>query len=241
MTLKEVREQFILKSGRYDLINEDGSDSGANFFIQAGQRFLDKEGDFGSGRVGSYRTTLEDGASTFLIPNCWSLLALYKSTGEGTDECWELLERVHSLECDRCRLAYGTYYTLLPIHSYPSLKDSLTSDVNIPASSLAISATSYIEDVTGLRVQLKPAIQERTQINAVGHFFSSPLTSDSSSSYWSTLYPETLLKAAMYELEVFYRNTEGAKDWLEAVQVDLSRLAQTELFASIQGDLTMGD
>jgi hypothetical protein len=43
-------------------------------------------------------------------------------------------------------------------------------------------------------------------------------------SFWSEVYPSILLKAALYELEAFYRNSEGAKDWDNALRVDISGL-----------------
>jgi len=42
MNLKEIRQEFAEKSGQLDLVNEDGSDNGANFYLNAGQQYLDK-------------------------------------------------------------------------------------------------------------------------------------------------------------------------------------------------------
>ena len=43
MDLGQIREDFVKKNGRYDLVVDttDYADNGANFFIQAGQRYLD--------------------------------------------------------------------------------------------------------------------------------------------------------------------------------------------------------
>jgi len=50
--LSEVRAKFIELSGRDDLVNANDSDNGANYFINAGQKFLDR-------RFGHEETSLE--------------------------------------------------------------------------------------------------------------------------------------------------------------------------------------
>lgn len=239
MNLRGIREEFIKKSGRYDLIEENGSDAGANFFIQAGQRFLDKQGDFGTGLIGEWQTLLNKGTSEFIVPNCWSVLAIYI---KGVNDLrWRKLTHTYSFDTPACRLSGEQFYTYLPIISLPNTKDAKASDVNLPASSIAISADYKVDDVQGMRIKLLPALQQEQIIRVVSNFSSTPLNEDTDRNYWTDKYPDILLKAAMYELEVFYRNTEGSKDWLEAVVTDLRRLEQSELFAYIQGDLTMGD
>ncbi len=42
MNLKRVRELFVRWSGRSDLANDDGSDRGADVFIQQGADWLDE-------------------------------------------------------------------------------------------------------------------------------------------------------------------------------------------------------
>lgn len=237
MNLREIREQFILKSGRYDLIEEDGRDNGANFFIQAGQRFIDKQGDFGTGQIASWIGSTKVGVEEYEVANCWSITSLYIRKGD----CWETIERVHSLACDKCRLTTDSYYAVVPMNSFPKLQGAKAKDVDIPASMLSQSlGEKTVAFTTGMKIKIWPTPTQVQLLKAIGHFYSTPLLIDTDVSYWSEQYPETLLKAAMYELEVFYRNTEGANDWLEAVMIDLQRLEQTELFSSIQGNLVFG-
>ena len=44
MNLKEIREQFVKRSGRYDLVSSttNWTDNGADFFIRNGQKLLDR-------------------------------------------------------------------------------------------------------------------------------------------------------------------------------------------------------
>lgn len=239
MNLREIRSEFIRKSGRYDLIEENGDDAGANFFIQAGQRLLDKRGDFGTGLVGEWQNMFNKGTAEFTVPNCWSITSVYSRLVTASE--WQKLSYTYSFDTPSCRLSNEQFYTYLPILSLPTLKEATATEIDLPASSLAVSVNAQVDDSQSMRIKLLPALSQNRIIRVVGNFFATPLTSDTASNYWSNRYPETLLKAAMYELEVFYRNTEGANDWLEAVMIDLRNLEQTELFASIQGDLTMGD
>ena len=50
------------------------------------------------------------------------------------------------------------------------------------------------------------------------------LDGDTDECYWSTEHPDILIHAALHRLEVSYRNTAGANDWLVTVKTDLADL-----------------
>jgi len=56
------------------------------------------------------------------------------------------------------------------------------------------------------------------------HARSYEMEGDQDSCFWSELHPDILLHAALQRLEVSYRNTQGANDWLQAIVIDLSEL-----------------
>lgn len=113
MDLSEVRAKFIQLSGRDDLVNADTTDNGANYFINAGQKFLDR-------MFGHEETSLE-------------------------------------------------------------------------------------------------------------------MTADADETWWTLEAFETLITAALYMLERSYRNTEGAKDWLAGIQLDLDGLEKDVISEEIMG------
>lgn len=113
MDLEDIRDKFIELSGRDDLANDDGTDNGADYFINAGQKFLDK-------RFGHAELSLE-------------------------------------------------------------------------------------------------------------------LSNDSDTSWWTLEAPETLITAALYELELSYRNTEGARDWLGGIDNDLDGMEKDVISEEITG------
>ena len=45
MDLLQARKTFRDLSGRHDLVNEDGSDAGIDFYINEGRKFLDRLDD----------------------------------------------------------------------------------------------------------------------------------------------------------------------------------------------------
>lgn len=196
MNLKEIREQFVLKSGRYDLITESGEDSGANFFIQAGQRLIDKSGDFNTGQIASWLDTLSSGAAEFVVPNCWAIQTIHGKDASASSDNWNLFTQVHSFTTPDCCFSCGQMYTIVPIRELPTLRDRPAKDINIPAYSLSISSTLTEEAVQGVRVKLFPKLSRDTLVRVAGNFYSPTLVQDTDANYWSNWHPEILLKAA---------------------------------------------
>jgi hypothetical protein len=63
-------------------------------------------------------------------------------------------------------------------------------------------------------------------IEVWGMFYSPELSTNTDESFWSVVHPEVLLMAAMHQLEIMYRNTDGANDWLNAIQLEVSGLGK---------------
>ena len=49
--------------------------------------------------------------------------------------------------------------------------------------------------------------------------YTEELSNDTDKSYWSEVHPEVLIMATMRQIEVFNRNTQGVKDWDNAIEV----------------------
>ena len=86
MNLLEVRTQFVKLSGRDDLINEDDSDNGADFFINSGQRFLDRRIDFRKS-IGRVFKPLAVDSWYIQFEGCRSIEKVWANNSE---ERWEL-------------------------------------------------------------------------------------------------------------------------------------------------------
>ncbi|MFA5380300.1 MAG: hypothetical protein WC455_31350, partial [Dehalococcoidia bacterium] len=64
MDYRDLRKKFVELSGRYDLIKANETDNGADFFINAGQKILDRMQDSGKAKA---RYTVSLAAGTILV------------------------------------------------------------------------------------------------------------------------------------------------------------------------------
>jgi len=217
MNLGEIRSKFIQFSGREDLVNSNGSDNGADFFIGAGQRFLDRRIDFrkSSGRI--FKPLAVD-AYTIKFNGCRAIERVYIND---TEERWKL--ELKTLEWLR-----DEYFDTVadtdsgdPIYWSPAMLRGIDiKDMNSVGTFFNfVMNEKGTEDYDG--IVILPPPDEAMTVEIFGKFYSPNLVDDSDESYWSAVVPETLIQAALYRLEIFYRNTEGAKDYLAGIEMDL--------------------
>ena len=69
-----------------------------------------------------------------------------------------------------------------------------------------------------LRVLVGPRAGKSTEVAILGKSYAERLQEKDDTSFWSTLYPDLLILASLYTLECYMRNTEGQKDWLNALE-----------------------
>lgn len=238
MTLRDLRIEFVKRCGRYDLVTTDSEedewgDNGANFYIQAGQRFLDRQGDWGTGQFGTYYAGLARGQHSLLVAQMWGLSSVRYRLGHWHPEVWQEVKAVHSREALSCRCPREPLYYLQPLRRGPKARRA--ADMQQPASGFTFGSSMDEPEDEGIWLHFVglPYKDYAVSLMLTGHFYSASLKEDDDDNYWSTRYPETLLKASLYELEIFYRNREGAADWLAAVQEDMLSIQEQELFTSI--------
>ena len=219
MNLAEIRRWFIADSGRNDLINDDGSDNGANKYINAGQRFLDRLGVVPKRQAKSYYR-LRPGQRDIVIKAARVLEHVFvvcdgfrTQLDKRTEE--EVLSMFPSLS-----VGSGTP-SAYALFNNRMLDKVWTFEMPIESS---IPLASYGHDAESVGIMLLPAPDRVCILEVIGVFYSNPLIQDSDQSFWTVRHPETLIKAALFELETFFRNTEGANDWLNAVRVDVSMI-----------------
>jgi hypothetical protein len=57
-----------------------------------------------------------------------------------------------------------------------------------------------------------------------GLFYSAELVNDTDENYWSVAHPMLLYMAAMRQVEVVNRNTQGVRDWENSIMADVKTL-----------------
>ena len=57
-----------------------------------------------------------------------------------------------------------------------------------------------------------------------GLFYSAELVNDTDENYWSIAHPMLLYMAAMRQIEITNRNTQGVRDWEASIGADVKTL-----------------
>jgi len=201
MTLLEVRTQFVKQTGRYDLVVDATSfaNNGADYYIQAGQRMLDRLLEFPKDE-GEMKITLATSAISTTLTNVISVREV--AVVDATDETINYMTRRSMKEM---RENYGD--------EVANLANVTASEPNSWSLGWLRSNTSRsttTEGGTKKLVTMPPA--DRTYTLRLRGLFGSPvLSNDTSVSFWSDQHPDTLIWSAMYQLEVAYRNFEGSQ------------------------------
>jgi hypothetical protein len=221
MNLLQVRTQFVKLSGRYDLVVDTSAwaDNGANFYIQAGQRFLDKRVTVPESiaklylplAIGEYKVTFQH--------HCRSIQSVFCETA--TDR-WKLekvtLEELKEFYYEPAGSVTNgppSYFALAELRALETTsKDSLATYID---NTHAESDTKY--DYRGLVIG--PPADEACVVTVSGLFSQNVLSSNTDENWWSLEMPELLVKAALYQLEVFSRGTENARNWLDSIELEL--------------------
>jgi len=225
MNLLEVRQQFRILSGRFDLVDNVGVDLGANFFINEGQKYLDRHPMNTNRRaVGRLFKILHAGDYYINFQQCRSIKEVWAATATGGR--WQLTKKA----IEDFRLTYTDMWGSLtqgsPEHYTPAFLRSVPETNHLPPGGLdailgfadVMAGASY--GYNGVLIGPPPDVD--THVEVWGLFYSDTLTADIDLSFWSVNYPSLLIMAALRSIEVFNRNTQGMKDWEAAIGMEFA-------------------
>lgn len=222
MNLKELRTQFIKLSGRYDLVVNvtDYADNGADFHIQAGQKYLSKLVKVPENESSNYYPL---GANEYSIQFEQPVRSIESVFINSASERWELtkapLKDIKSAyyRSDETSEA-PSHYAVASMRSIePDAANDLGTFIN-----LIRDGDDADYSVRGL-VIVPPADQAYT-IEVNGKFEQKKLTLDSDKNWWSEEHPSLLIMAAMRNVEIFHRNREGVADWDASLAAEITLL-----------------
>lgn len=252
MNLLEIRQQFVKVSGRYDLVVDayasDWTDQGANFYIQSGQLALDQRVEMKMSEATYYKKLIA-GQVGCTFPDCRAVREVWVQdlTGNVDDDVAQYSGDSRFKLAKRSRDYMRTKYS----QQFQNLTQSGPKDYYLPGMRIFPDSITITEIESYIGWMDIPPLGSRTMYNGVivlpppdheivleiiGLFCTPKLTVDTDENFWSVNYPTVLLWAALKELEITYRNSEGAKDWERAITerlVDLDKDNVEEMIADV--------
>jgi len=222
MSLLEVRKNFIQFSGRYDLIVDRiaYADKGANFFIRAGQDYLDRLVEISTAGA-RYFIDVQPNSWYVLVPRSRVIEAVTLSNTEGNK--WNL-SRVDLAYCKYCYIkdplqrsgGPSRQYAIGILRTVPEVAGTITISKFGPTT-YTTTGESFL--YTG--VLFTSPTDQVYSAEVIGKFYEPYLALDSDVNRWTEVYPFVLAMAACRALEISYRNTAGVKDWEYAIEAEL--------------------
>jgi hypothetical protein len=221
MDLLAVRKKFVKLSGHYDLVEDttDWADNGADFYIQAGQEFLDRRSKV-TKQVSRLWEEIAIGAYYVTFQRCRTIEEVYVNDDSGRSKL--VKKDFHWLHEEFSEIvASGSYGT--PLYYCPAY---LRTQDNTDMDNLATFFNYVMSADDEYRgVLILPPPDEAVVVEVFGKFYSADISSDDDESFWTINHPSLLILASLYQLEILgHRNTQGANDYLGQLEVSLADL-----------------
>lgn len=217
MSLLAIRQKLRTLSGRYDLVDSEGADSGnADWFINQGMRYLDE--DIGSpDRRRWYKIDIAEGDVSLTFTGCMSILEVWVADDEGRKQLVQKkLQDIMTTYDDAYDDLTGgcpEYYAYSPIMLAPS-QSAITSEDYTDTFTYGGDHVDFGANVGYSGIYFMPPADDTYTISILGDWYTTALSQNTDTNYWTENQPDLLLYATLYKIETFYRNREGAQDWL---------------------------
>ena len=217
MKLSELHDEFEFLSGRTDL-----SDARKSFFINSGQRYLDRL-DTIKHSIGKVMRTVNADDWYITFQDCRVIKEVYVSSDE---ERWNLTKK----ELGWMLLQYPE--PIAEIDTGDPLYYATPILRSVPQDIASITLSKFVGEVVQVDhehfgysgIIWMPPTDETLVVEVQGLFYTENLSADNDQSSWSVSYPDLLIMASLRALEIFYRNTEGVKDWTGAIASEIITL-----------------
>lgn len=223
MNLLQLRTKFRELSGKFDLVNADFSDNGADFFINEGSRFLDRLDENQKSWASAFRF-IDIGKYSASIQHCRAIKEVWAAS---TTARWQLEKKsLQELLNDYLLGTPAERTSGEPGYYSPTLTRYIPEDIT---SEDFESYLQWVEVPSGHAeeyntILLSAPVDKKILIEVKGLFYSSKLVNDTDENYWSVNHSMLLYMAAMRYVEVANRNTQGVNDWERAITNDASKI-----------------
>ncbi len=223
MDFLEFKLYFRKHSGRFDLVDSLGADTGIGAIVSSSQKYLDSLADITS-LHGVVFVDITSGDTSVEIPQAKRVVsAKVKDSAGKTHNMVFYSPTDHGL-IQRLGISalINNRYTGDATASRPRFY-SVKSPRLVSDSSAGTGASNgYTTGNTGaIKLYFLPESDADYEIIVDGSFYSAALVLDTDSSYWCEVHPELLFSAAMRQLEVIHRNSSGVRDWESAIMTSI--------------------
>jgi len=224
--LSTVRTLFVEATGRRDLLADTGP-TGALFFLNAGQRYLDGKYETQKS-LARHSVLVKAGQYVVAVQDLRTVKEVWLVTSSGRVELD--FEHYNVLRTDNPAL-FSTAQAVDFLNIADSSYRGTSSKYGVAVNSLSpysrlLENTEVIygrdsilpdDDFLFKSIILMAPPDADCFLDLLGTFYQPVLTEDGDTSYWTERKPEVLVAAAAFIHELFLRNTEGVKDWLNSI------------------------
>lgn len=223
MNLLQVRTKFREISGRFDLVTDAFADSGADFYINEGRKYLDRLDETQKSWASCFKF-INIGQFSASFPHCRAIKEVWAASVSAR---WKL-EKISLQELISGYLTGlpSSRTTGIPLYYSPCLtryipEDALVADIESFVGWVDIPAGGAHEYNA---ILINVPTSEKISLDIKGLYYSHELVADTDTNFWSGAHPMLLIMAAMRQLEIVNRNTQGVNDWTAAISTDTVQL-----------------
>jgi len=251
MDYKDVRDKFIELSGHGELLTTTGEDNGADFFLNAGQKYLDRFFGFSTGKtIARYPVIVTAGTYIAKTVGLRAIKEVWIANADGRSQLvpstLSQLKTEYSEEFSSVTQGTPYYYAPAIFRPAPDSLNSVTGMYGVD-DLLLYNATDPAQHFNYHGIVIMPPPGGTYTVEIVGLFYSPALSATLSGgvwtqtkSYWTEVHPDVLVEAALVKIEGLYRNTEGIKAFKEMLVSDVSGIDFDIIEEELTGSLQIG-
>ena len=232
MNLIQMRVKFRDLSGRNDLVNDDYSDNGVDFFINEGRKFLDRLDEVQKSWAVRLCPMLT-GASYVTFPYCRAIKEVWAASP--TEGRWQLEKKnLQDLMSGYLMTLPAKMESGNPLYYSPCITRYAPKDIVIADFETLMG---YVEVVNSNYNAILVNVPSSTDITLTisGLFYSEELIKDDDVNYWSEVNPMLLYMSTMRQIEITNRSTQGVNDWTNSIITEMKQLGMDLVEELISG------
>ena len=239
MQLNDLIEELIAITGRYDLRSPLGNVSRAVRRLNEAQRFLDLHMKEDDDQLARGYAVIAPGINNFYMPYLRYPNEVRLVT---TSQRQSLMQAdIADLELyfnkPIAEQVPGVpIYWAYGVQNMSPAAETINAHANTTYADFNNTQTDLY---SGMQISVYPFPDIQYNVEVIGTFFTPDFGTGITKTRWSEQYPQLLLLATQYILETYNRNSEGQRDLLNAIELQLTDIAFDKVSMRLYGDFTL--